>query len=421
MDILRKFFNLYTNKTPARADYKLDSDDTMLTIQQDRAKKLYETDSLFAFRIAMGDEKAPDGILPAAVYGKVCDEIEKISDIDKCMELANSFRNNKISADSKRLKFRSEDAPIEKMKEVVWCRIKEIEKKLPKGVTFDDFLQKEVQKMKENFKEEYLSSTKEAISDFFDSLERDKTPHGYVMDFEFAEKVMKDYGGFIECLKPRLFTIFFHCESVLPYAPGLIEDALNITAKYYHEKGDRHMVESIHTCLACLIGYENDEKALTMMKTFENKKMYDCSLQLIKEYRKNNKFYVEGFFKDTPFNKLDFDNLNSYNSDKVLLIYGAYLKHAHLPLSYLFRKKIPESLLSFSKEDFAKALTFQSNICRSRGEREDAEALELSKERLNEYVDDETALKQFIKNFSDKVIRDSIISNLKELQEDLYK
>jgi len=57
------------------------------------------------------------------------------------------------------------------------------------------------------------------------------------------------------------------------------------------------MAESINASLVWLTGYQNDDKAIfTMMKNLENRKMYDCSLELIKEYRKNNKFYVEGFF-----------------------------------------------------------------------------------------------------------------------------
>jgi hypothetical protein len=135
--------------------------------QRDMAEKLYKDDPDLAMRIAMGEEKALNGILSAAVYAKVCDEAEKSEDLDICRRLANSLHNSKISAESQKLKFRDPDSAIEKMKEVVNARRKEFEKTLPKGKTIEDAINEEVQGLKkylivlENYAQAILNTEKE--------------------------------------------------------------------------------------------------------------------------------------------------------------------------------------------------------------------------------------------------------------------
>ena len=135
--------------------------------QQDMAEKIYKDDPDLAMRIAMGEEKAPSGVLSAAVYAKVCDEAEKSKDLDICRQLANSFRNSKISAESQKLKFRNPDSAIEKMKEVVNARRKAFEKTLPEGKTVEDYVKEESEKLKkyviflENYTQAILNTEKE--------------------------------------------------------------------------------------------------------------------------------------------------------------------------------------------------------------------------------------------------------------------
>jgi hypothetical protein len=116
--------------------------------QRERAEKFYKENPDLAMRIATGEEKAPKGILAAAVYAKVCDEAEKSENMDACMRVANSHRNTKISAEAQRLKLRDPDAAIEKMKEVVNARREAFEKTLPKGKTYEMALDEEVEKIK---------------------------------------------------------------------------------------------------------------------------------------------------------------------------------------------------------------------------------------------------------------------------------
>lgn len=53
-----------------------------ITIQRNLAGNLYKDNPSFAMHIAMGEEKAPDGVSSEAVYEKVCNEAEKSDDIE---------------------------------------------------------------------------------------------------------------------------------------------------------------------------------------------------------------------------------------------------------------------------------------------------------------------------------------------------
>jgi len=135
--------------------------------QRDMAEKIHKDDPDLAMRIAMGEERAPNDVLSAAVYAKVCDEAEKSNNLDICRQLANSFRNSKLSAESQKLKFRNSDSAIEKMKEVVNARRKAFEKTLPEGKTVEDCVKEEAKKLKkyviflENYAQAILNTEKE--------------------------------------------------------------------------------------------------------------------------------------------------------------------------------------------------------------------------------------------------------------------
>lgn len=118
--------------------------DARIISQRETAEKLYKDDPDLSMRIAMGEEKASNSILSAAVYGKVCDEVEKTENLEVCRQLANSHYNSKISTEAQKLKFRNPYSAIEKMKEVVNARREAFEKTLPKGKTVEHAINEEV-------------------------------------------------------------------------------------------------------------------------------------------------------------------------------------------------------------------------------------------------------------------------------------
>lgn len=138
--------------------------------QLEMAEKLHNDDPVLAMRIAMGEEKSPNGILSATVYAKVCDEVEKIQNIDTSTQLANTDNNSKISIEARRLKLRSSDSPIEIMKDIRMARIKNLEKNLPAGETFKSTKKKMVEELKKDLEflqiyVKYFLSTQEKIKD----------------------------------------------------------------------------------------------------------------------------------------------------------------------------------------------------------------------------------------------------------------
>jgi len=139
--------------------------------QQDIAKNLYNNDPARAIRIATGEETLQDEILVVAIYTKVCEEIEKISDIDTSMRLANSLNNSKISQKAQHLKFRNPDSSIERMKEVVNARRKAFKKTLPKNKTYEMVVKEEVKKIKKEI--EKVSPSQKDLEDFIDSISED--------------------------------------------------------------------------------------------------------------------------------------------------------------------------------------------------------------------------------------------------------
>ena len=135
--------------------------------QREMAEKLYEDNPDLAMRVAMGEEKAPSGILSTAIYAKVCDEAEKSENLEVCRQLANSLHNSKISAEAQKLKFRNSYSAIEKMKEVVNARRETFEKTFPKGKTVEQAVDEKVKELKkyiiflENFVSTIFSTQKE--------------------------------------------------------------------------------------------------------------------------------------------------------------------------------------------------------------------------------------------------------------------
>ncbi|MBN2270946.1 MAG: hypothetical protein JXN61_10050 [Sedimentisphaerales bacterium] len=237
------------------------------------------------------------------------------------------------------------------------------------------------------------------------------------MNLKQAQKVVSDYGGFMECaLRP--FHIIFMAyipKSLLPYPLQYIEDAINIVGKYHHELGNTAKVNTLQECHAFLLGFEDDEKAILEAGTrFNEKKWRDLVAELIRGYRSNpnHQKYISGFFTDKPLMQVDFENPEYSAAYKIMTIYSTFLKYAHMGLSFIFCRKIPESFLPFPKQHLVNAL----DAC-SIGDDRNAEVYTSGKAILEEdYVDDEVAISEMIKNLSDKEIRASIISDIKKFQ-----
>jgi len=237
------------------------------------------------------------------------------------------------------------------------------------------------------------------------------------MKIEEAEKITGNYGGFVEWLYFRLKPIFWNKipKSLLPYSIEYIEEALNIVAKSYHDKGSQGMVKSIQETQILLVSFVDDEEAiLNSVDMLKDKKWLDGMLKIVKDFRHlyGEPKHISGFFKETPFEKINFENPDFPTAYKIVDIYSTFLKYAHMRLSFIFCQKVPESLLPFPKKHLLKAL----DVCYV-SDNKNAETYIYGKKFLEEdYTGDEAAMSGLIKNFSDKEIRDSIISDIREFQ-----
>ena len=237
------------------------------------------------------------------------------------------------------------------------------------------------------------------------------------MNLKQAQKIVHDYGGFIEWALFRYQIVIFIGsipESLLPYPPKLIEEASNIVAKFYHDNGDKKKVEVIQECMCWLQAFEDDEKSiLRAVKNFNEKKFLELNTESIKGFRSNpnHQNHISGLFKDRPLDKVDFENPDFSTAHKTVAVYGEFLKYAHIGLSHIFCDNIPETLLPFPKIHLVKAL----DTC-SIGDDKNTEAYTSGKAILEDYVDAELAISELIMNFSDKEKRESIISDIKKYQ-----
>jgi len=242
------------------------------------------------------------------------------------------------------------------------------------------------------------------------------------MDFKEAQKITSNYGGFIEWNYSRFDTFFFTKipQSLLPYSIENIEEALNIAAKSCHDEGDQKMVEAIQKTQMLLMSFIDDEGAiLHSVEMLKDKKMFECATGLIKDFRQlyGEPKHIAGFFTDIPFEKVDFEKLDIPTAYKIVSVYSIFLKNAHMRLSLIFNQKIPESFLPFSKYQLSKALDFYANVQSSVGNDENAETYILGRTIMREdYIDDEIAMSELVKNLSDEDFRSSVISDIREFQ-----
>lgn len=113
------------------------------------------------------------------------------------------------------------------------------------------------------------------------------------MTFEEAEKIFKFWEEYVE-INDKMIKVFRSIpKSFLPYPVEVLEEALNIMAKYYFENGDRRGAENIQGTMATLVYYKDDEEAIKDI--LESQKLK--SPELRKLYIKNLKTACESWAK----------------------------------------------------------------------------------------------------------------------------
>ncbi|MBF0595204.1 MAG: hypothetical protein HQL22_09575 [Candidatus Omnitrophica bacterium] len=240
------------------------------------------------------------------------------------------------------------------------------------------------------------------------------------MTLEEAKKVVSAYGGFIEFARWRLNAVFFDTipESLLPYSLDSTNAACVLLAEYFYKQGHKEHAEDIERCMCWLQEFKDDEQAmLEAMIRLKDRKWQDASFDIMSKGRDVHKGTTSKYFKEIPFEKVDFNNLTFYTARTTVDIYFEYLTRGHIPLAFIFSEHVPESFLPFLKKDIEKALVFYAGFCGLTGKEDLSEAYIYGKNILgSDYVNDRESLAQLIKNLSDKAIRNSIIVRMKRHQ-----
>jgi len=77
-------------------------------------------------------------------------------------------------------------------------------------------------------------------------------------------------------------------ESFLPYPQDVLEEALNVVAKHYHDIGDLKASNNIQESIAFLCAYTKDEEALqSAHENFSNPVLVRLIHNYIKNYKKD--------------------------------------------------------------------------------------------------------------------------------------
>ena len=115
------------------------------------------------------------------------------------------------------------------------------------------------------------------------------------MNLKTADAIRMDWGKFLEITNGNLMMIFLTKipESLLPYPKKTIEEALNIIARHFHNKGDSKAVQSIQTTIPFLMSYVPDKEAIENAKSnFGNKKYLNAIIPRLGEKQKEQLRYI---------------------------------------------------------------------------------------------------------------------------------
>lgn len=241
------------------------------------------------------------------------------------------------------------------------------------------------------------------------------------MTLDQAQEIIYDnYAEFLQSDSSRFEAIFPLTTTyyLLPYPQKYIREAMDILIDYCKKNGKEKELKAIENAEPNLWFIKGEEES--MVKILEDEKWKNLSADLIKGFQENpNQIsYIERYLDGKFFNEVNFDNLNSEISDKLLRIFANFYKDAHYKLSILFNQKIPETLLPFSKIKLIKLIDFYVKIFEDKNDDKKEDFIEIKNMINEEYIDNDIAIKEFMENISKKEAGDSIIINLQKYQLD---
>jgi hypothetical protein len=108
-------------------------------------------------------------------------------------------------------------------------------------------------------------------------------------------------------------------------------------------------------------------------------------------------------------------------ASQIVVMWGKYVEYIFGKLMVVFSARIPESLLPFPKKTLNEALDILAEHHRCMGNKNGVETIKAVAGYLDAYVNDEEALLQAAKNFSDPEWRKAFIPSLQKLQETWIK
>ena len=105
-----------------------------------------------------------------------------------------------------------------------------------------------------------------------------------------ADKIFKNWSQWYWPCHFILHSIFLSKipESFLPYPQDVLEEALNVVAKHYHDISDLKASNNIQESIASLCAYTKDEEALQLAhENFSNPALVKLIHNYIKNYKKD--------------------------------------------------------------------------------------------------------------------------------------
>jgi hypothetical protein len=108
-------------------------------------------------------------------------------------------------------------------------------------------------------------------------------------------------------------------------------------------------------------------------------------------------------------------------ASKITEIWGRYLEYMGGKLLIVFGARIPKSFLPFPVDTLEEALNIMIEHYHKTGNRQVVDSLEGSFGALTGYVDDEEAISEAAKKFSEPMWRERSIPALKKFQNDWIK
>jgi hypothetical protein len=108
------------------------------------------------------------------------------------------------------------------------------------------------------------------------------------------------------------------------------------------------------------------------------------------------------------------------DADKIAHIWGRYLEYCS-KLACVFSSSVPESFLPFPKNTLEEALNIMAEHYHKTGNKRGVELMQETVCLLIMYKDDEEALLEAAKKFTDPKYRESFIPMLKQMQKDWIK